>query len=140
MLRKITIIENVGRFEKALPTQNVRFEKCTLFFGENGWGKSTIADILRSLSRRDPGIIIGRKTLAGGPDQKISLQFDSGRANFERSSWNGVQSRVAVFDNLFVNDNVYSGDTVRIPEHAPTHSDNMRPLVPGYPPTNDALP
>ncbi len=112
MLQKITVIENVGRFEKALPTQNVRFEKCTLLFGENGWGKSTIADILRSLSRRDSEIIIGRKTLAGGPDQKISLQFDSGRANFERSSWNGAQSRVAVFDSLFVNDNVYSGDTV----------------------------
>jgi len=29
---------------------------------------------------------------------------------------------------------------VRIPEHPPTHSDNMRPLVPGYPPTCDALP
>lgn len=47
MLQKITVIENVGRFAKALPTQNVRFEKCTLFYGENGWGKSTIADILR---------------------------------------------------------------------------------------------
>jgi wobble nucleotide-excising tRNase len=112
MLRKITVIENVGRFEKALPTPNVRFDKCTLFYGENGWGKSTIADILRSLSRRDPEIIIGRKTLAGGPDQKISLQLDSGRANFERGSWSGTQSRVAVFDSLFVNDNVYSGDTV----------------------------
>ncbi|MFZ3584021.1 hypothetical protein ACOI1H_17895 [Loktanella sp. DJP18] len=29
---------------------------------------------------------------------------------------------------------------MRIPEHAPTHSDNMRPPVPGYPPTGDALP
>ena len=29
---------------------------------------------------------------------------------------------------------------VRIPEYPPTHSDNMRPLVPGYPPTRDALP
>jgi hypothetical protein len=29
---------------------------------------------------------------------------------------------------------------VRIPEHAPTHSDNIRPLVPGYSPTSDALP
>lgn len=112
MLRKIAIIENVGRFEKALPTQNVRFEKCTLFFGENGWGKSTIADTLRSLTLGDPEIIVGRKTLAGGPDQKISLQFDPGRANFEKGSWNGVQPRLAVFDSLFVNDNVYSGDTV----------------------------
>ncbi|WP_372574876.1 AAA family ATPase [Ruegeria jejuensis] len=112
MLRRINFIENVGRFEKALPTQNVRFEKCTFFFGENGWGKSTIADILRSLTLGDPGIIVGRKTLAGGPDQKISLQLDSGRANFEGGSWNGAQPRAAVFDSLFVNDNVYSGDTV----------------------------
>ena len=36
--------------------------------------------------------------------------------------------------------NVISAYKVRIPEHAPTHSDNMRPLVPGYPPTSDALP
>lgn len=112
MLQKISIIENVGRFEKALATQNVRFGQCTLFFGENGWGKSTIADILRSLSRGDPGIIVGRKTLAGGPDQKISLQFDTGRANFEGGGWNGAQPRVIVFDSLFVSDNVYSGDTV----------------------------
>ena len=112
MLHKIDIIENVGRFERALPTQNVRFGKCTLFFGENGWGKSTIADVLRSLSRGDPDIIIGRKTLAGGPDQKVSLQLEGGRASFERESWNGPQPRVAVFDSLFVNDNVYSGDTV----------------------------
>lgn len=112
MLQKISIIENVGRFKKALPTKNVRFERCTLFFGENGWGKSTIADILRSLTLGDPGIVVGRKTLAGGPDQRISLQLDSGSANFEGGSWNGTQPRVAVFDSLFVNDNVYSGDTV----------------------------
>lgn len=112
MLQKIHIIENVGRFEKALPTQNVRLDKCTLLFGENGWGKSTIADILRSLSLGDSEIVLGRKTLAGGADQKISLQFDTGRANFEGGRWNGVKPRVAVFDSLFVSDNVYSGDTV----------------------------
>lgn len=112
MLYKINIIENVGRFEKALPTQNVRFNKCTLLFGENGWGKSTIADIMRSLSHGDPEIILGRKTLAGGADQKISLQFDTGQVNFEGGCWNGTKPRAAVFDSLFVSDNVYSGDTV----------------------------
>jgi hypothetical protein len=29
---------------------------------------------------------------------------------------------------------------LRIPEHPPTYSDNMRPPIPGYPPTCDALP
>ena len=28
---------------------------------------------------------------------------------------------------------------VRIPTYPPTHSDSIRPLVPGYPPTCDAL-
>ena len=32
------------------------------------------------------------------------------------------------------------GHIVRIPEYPPTHSDNMRPPIPGYPPTCDALP
>lgn len=112
MLHKINIIENVGRFEKALPTQDVRFGKCTMLFGENGWGKSTIADILRSLTENDPSIIVGRKTLAGGPNQKIVLQFDTGRTTFDGEKWNGPTPRIAVFDSLFVNDNVYSGDTV----------------------------
>jgi len=31
-------------------------------------------------------------------------------------------------------------DGMRIPEHPPTHSDNMRPPIPGYSPTCDALP
>ena len=37
-------------------------------------------------------------------------------------------------------DNAALKDLLRIPEYSPTHSDNMRPLVPGYPPTRDALP
>jgi hypothetical protein len=28
---------------------------------------------------------------------------------------------------------------LRIPAYPPTHSDSIRPLVPGYPPTCDAL-
>ena len=112
MLQKIDIIMNVGRFENAVSVNDVRFGKCTLVYGENGWGKSTIADILRSLSHGDPEIIKGRKTLARGPDQKISIQLDSGRATFERGGWIATPPRVAVFDNRFVNDNVYSGDMV----------------------------
>lgn len=112
MLRKIDVIENVGRFEKALPTQNVRFDRCTLFYGENGWGKSTIADILRSLTLNEPDIIKGRKTLAGGTAQKVSLQIEGLRSTYENGTWTGPKPRIAIFDSLFVNDNVYSGDTV----------------------------
>ena len=37
-------------------------------------------------------------------------------------------------------DEINTSPRLRIPEHPPTHSDNMRPPVPGYPPTGDALP
>jgi hypothetical protein len=33
----------------------------------------------------------------------------------------------------------YSDAPVRIPEYPPTYSDNIRPPVPGYPPTFGAL-
>jgi len=36
--------------------------------------------------------------------------------------------------------NIQVGPTVRIPEHPATHSDNIRPLIPEYPATCDALP
>ena len=66
MLTEIRYIQNIGRFEKAIPTANAGFGHCTLVFGENGWGKSTLADILRSLATDNPAIVVGRKTLAGG--------------------------------------------------------------------------
>lgn len=62
MLDEIKFIQNIGRFETA---QNIKatFKQCTLIFGENGWGKSTLADIFRSLTTNNPCILVGRKTL-----------------------------------------------------------------------------
>lgn len=54
MLKKVKFIQNIGRFEMAKPTHDATFGTCTLIFGENGWGKSTLADILRSLATNNP--------------------------------------------------------------------------------------
>src|SRR6187200_2043046 len=56
-LEKIIDIQKVGRFEKLNAPSSLRFSQVTLVFGENGWGKSTLADILRSLTRNHPDII-----------------------------------------------------------------------------------
>ena len=56
MLQEIRFIQSIGRFEEAKPLQNIRLGPCTLIFGENGWDKSTVADILRSLSTNNPSI------------------------------------------------------------------------------------
>ncbi len=112
MLQEFKYVQNIGRFAQAQSVAHAAFGKCTLVFGENGWGKSTLADILRSLTTGVPEIIIGRKTLAGGPEQKAVLQVEDQTANFNNGSWTGLRPRIAIYDSVFINDNVFSGDIV----------------------------
>jgi len=112
MLKEIKFIQNIGRFETARPTQDATFGSCTLVFGENGWGKSTLADILRSLTTNNPAILVGRKTLDADAPLKAVLRFVSGNAVFENGAWTGPRPRIAVYDSAFINDNVFSGDIV----------------------------
>ena len=111
-LKEIKYIQNIGRFETAKPTGNAVFGPCTLVFGENGWGKSTAADILRSLTANNPDIIKGRKTLAGGPEQKAILRVGTRQAIFEADAWKGPRPRILIYDSVFINENVFSGDIV----------------------------
>ena len=111
-LKEVKYVRNVGCFENGRSVANTTFGPCTLVFGENGWGKSTLADLLRSLTTNNPDIVIGRKTLAGGPEQKAVMQFGDQRAVFEGGAWAGIRPRIAVYDSVFVNENVFSGDVV----------------------------
>lgn len=112
LLREVKYVQNIGRFEKGQSVADAQFGRCTLVFGENGWGKSTLADLLRSLAMNNPGIVIGRKTLAGGPEQKAVVQFGHQRAVFKDGTWSGIRPRIAICDSVFVNENVFSGDVV----------------------------
>ena len=111
-LREVKYVQNIGRFENGQSVADATFGLCTLVFGENGWGKSTLADLLRSLTTNNPDIVIGRKTLAGGPEQQAILQFGDQRAVFKDGAWTGIRPRIAVYDSVFVNENVFSGDVV----------------------------
>jgi wobble nucleotide-excising tRNase len=112
MLEKIIDVQKVGRFEKLKAPNSLRFSKVTLLFGENGWGKSTLADILRSFGHAHPDIVRGRETLATTGDQKIILLIDGRQALFDGNSWTGTPPPVAVFDQTFINENVFSGEVV----------------------------
>ncbi len=111
-LDKIIDVQKVGRFEKLHVPTGIRFSKLTLVFGENGWGKSTIADILRSVSTREPKILTGRETLASAGAQKVLLLLDGNQAEFNGQAWQGPCPKVAVYDQIFVNQNIFSGDSV----------------------------
>ncbi len=112
LLREVKYVQNVGRFEKGQSVAEATFGSCTLVFGENGWGKSTLADLLRSLTTNNPDIVIGRKTLAGGPEQQAVVRFGDQNTVFKDGAWTGIRPRIAVYDSVFVNENVFSGDVV----------------------------
>ena len=113
MLTKILEIQKVGRFER-LDASRVSFTRAMLVFGENGWGKSTLADLLRSVATRSAAIVGGRETLASAGAQKVRLLFERAPAMFSAGAWAGHQPAVAVYDQCFINDNIYSGDAVSL--------------------------
>ena len=108
-LEKIIDIQKVGCFEKFRVPGSLQFSKVTLVFGENGWGKSTIADILRSLTTDDARILVGRETLASAGEQKVLLLVDGNQAKFDGGVWQGVCPKVAVYDQIFINENILAG-------------------------------
>ena len=49
MIKKFVEIKNVGKFEDCSAKGDVELKKLNVVYAENGCGKTTICDILRSL-------------------------------------------------------------------------------------------
>ncbi|MFY9558604.1 MAG: AAA family ATPase [Terriglobales bacterium] len=117
MIKKIKQIKSVGRFVNYGASGDVDLKRYNLVFGENGRGKTTLCAILRSLQSGDPAHINGRKTLGGTDVPEITiLMDDGGHAIFNNGAWNRTVPEIAIFDAMFVSENVHSGDVVDI-EH-----------------------
>ena len=114
MLKKVIAIKNVGRFRNSAAPGNPHFAKHTFITGANGYGKTTICAILRSLGENDPSHILGRKTLGVTDPPTVELLLESGAARFDGSAWNATLPGIAVFDGVFVAANVHSGEIVDI--------------------------
>lgn len=116
MLKKIISIRNVGRFRNSATSPNPQLGKHTFIAGANGYGKTTICAVLRSLQTGDPAHVLGRKTLGATEAPAIELLLDSGQARFDGAAWNATKPEISIFDGVFVAENVYSGEVVDI-EH-----------------------
>ncbi len=65
MLKEVKFIQNIGRFETARPTHDATFDRCTIIFGENGWGKSN--EDLDVTGRGGAFSMSARRSPWGGP-------------------------------------------------------------------------
>ncbi len=112
MIEKFISIKNVARFRDCTPRGDVTFRKMTLLFAENGRGKTTLCAILRSLQSGHPEYIFERKTLGTTDPASVQIRLDGDNFTFSSGGWSATHPDIAVFDSVFVHDNVYAGDYV----------------------------
>jgi wobble nucleotide-excising tRNase len=114
-LRKLISIRNVGRFLNYNAVGDVELRRYNLLFAENGRGKTTLCAIFRSIMTGDAAMIRGRTSLGatGVPEIRI-LPRDGQPLVFSAGAWNGTIPNLAIFDSMFVAENVYSGEAVAL--------------------------
>lgn len=126
MLEKIVQIKSIGRFRNYAANGDVTFRKLTLVYAENGRGKTTLCAILRSLQTGQREFITERKTLADSTLSEVFLRLGGRDYRFANGAWTGTHPDILIFDPVFVNENVYSGDYV---EHE--HKKNLYRAIVG---------
>jgi wobble nucleotide-excising tRNase len=117
MLKRISKINNVGRFKQA-SCGALQFAPLTMIFGRNTYGKSTLGDIFSSISNNDFNLITSRKTIpedASPQEVVISFQSDDSEneysVKFENNKWNPnltPPQKIAVYDDGFYHNNVFA--------------------------------
>jgi wobble nucleotide-excising tRNase len=111
-IAKIIAIKNVGCLKNSAAGGNTTFSKHTFIYGANGFGKTTICAILRSLKSGDGAYVVGRKTLGATTDPTVEILGAGINYRFANGSWTGLNSNLAIYDGIFVAENVHSGDFV----------------------------
>jgi wobble nucleotide-excising tRNase len=115
MIHKIERLISVGKFGNYQATGDVAFRKLTLFYADNGSGKTTVSSVFRSLAENDPTRILKRRTISSTIPQEVSIiQRPIGSTtnvthSFNSNSWHTRYSNIEVFDIHFVDENIYSG-------------------------------
>lgn len=113
MLRRFIFIRNVGRFKNSAATPNPQLGKSVFIHGANGYGKTTLCAVLRSLQCGSGAYVTGRRTLGAADEPNIELLLDDNAvARFANGAWNRTLPDISIFDGTFVAENVYSGDVV----------------------------
>jgi wobble nucleotide-excising tRNase len=118
MINRLRLVRNIGVFDSVDSAATIPLARLTLMYAENGRGKTTLAAVLRSLATGDPVPIMERRRLSAANPPHVVLDCDGGppAAMFQDGAWNRSVPQIAVFDDVFIDENVCSGLAVE-PEH-----------------------
>ena len=128
MIHRLQLLRNLGQFDSVDSAANIPLARLTLIYAENGRGKTTLAAVVRSLATGDPIPITERRRLTAQHAPHVVLECDGGppAAMFQNNVWNRTLPNMAVFDDVFVDQNVYSGLVV-----GADHRQNLHELILG---------
>lgn len=121
MLQKIISVKNIGRFRNSAALGNPKLSRHTLIHGANGSGKTTLCAVLRSLRTGDATHIAGRRTLGSEDPPNVKLLVSDRPTRFNGEAWSAPCPEIAIFDGVFVNENVHSGEVVEIDHRRNLH-------------------
>ena len=128
MINRFKLLQNIGRFNCDAGGAFHELSKLTLIYADNAQGKTTLTAILRSLASGDPRPITERHRFGSQHPPKAVLNWQGQPSDviFQNGTWNHTFENLKVFDDHFVDDNVYSGLDV-----ASSHRQNLHELILG---------
>lgn len=128
MIQSLQMLRNVGQFDSVAAGANLPFGRLSVVYAENGRGKTTLAAILRSLATGDPLSVAERHRLAAQHQPHVVIECTGGPppAVFQANQWNRTLPNVTIFDEVFVDENIYSGLVV-----GAGHRQNLHELILG---------
>ena len=128
MINQLQLIRNVGKFDSVAPAANTQLGRLSLIYAENGRGKTTLAAVLRSLATGNAIPIVERRRLAAQHPPHVIIGCAGGppAAMFQNGAWNRALPNMMFFDDVFVDQNVYSGLIVGV-----EHRQNLHELILG---------
>ncbi|KAA0214980.1 MAG: hypothetical protein EDM82_08540 [Cyanobacteria bacterium CYA] len=128
MIDRLQLLRNVGQFGNVASAANIPLSRLTLVYAENGRGKTTLSAILRSLGTGNTIPVTERQRLAAAHPPHVIIECTGGppAAMFQAGAWNRTLPDIAVFDDVFVDQNVCSGLDVD-----PAHRQNLHELILG---------
>jgi wobble nucleotide-excising tRNase len=111
LIRRLQLIRNVGQFDNVSGDAATDFRRVTLIYGENGRGKTTLSAVFRSLASGGPLPIGERHRFGAAHSPQVVINRDGvpNQAIFQNNAWATTMPKVVIFDDRFVDENVFSG-------------------------------
>jgi wobble nucleotide-excising tRNase len=128
MIKRFNLIRNIGQFDSVHDGAQLELDRLALVYAENGRGKTTISAILRSLQSGSAATILERTRLGSTHPPHVVIEMGNAPSPtvFQNGAWSRAVPEVVIYDDVFVDENVYSGLSVDA-----NHRQNLNEVILG---------